>query len=294
MKWIIDKQHDKTLLREYLIDVRGFSKRTLATVKHQGGKILVNNEPKTVRYILSENDTVEVIFPPEKRSEYILPEPLPLDIIYEDDDVLVINKPPNMATIPSRHHPGRTLANAILYHYDQNQLPYTVHVVTRLDRDTSGLLLIAKHRYSHAIMFREQQSGKVNRTYQAIVSGIPQPKEGRINKPIARDPDSILKRMVDNAGQEAITNYRVMEVWKQYSLVEISLETGRTHQIRVHLTDMGHPLAGDRLYGGSLDHIGRQALHCTELAFYHPMTRKRMSFTLPLAEDLAKIKQTEI
>ncbi|MFC4403261.1 RluA family pseudouridine synthase [Gracilibacillus xinjiangensis] len=291
MKWIISKHHENLLLREYLIEVRGFSKRTLATVKHKGGKILVNDVPKTVRYVLAESDMVEVIFPPEKRSEFMVPEKIPLSIIFEDDDVLVINKPPNMATIPSLHHPHNTLANAVLFHYDQQRLPYTVHVVTRLDRDTSGLLLIAKHRHSHAIMFREQQSGNVNRKYQAVVAGKPEPAEGKISKPIARAPNSILKRMVDPKGQEAITNYRVLEKWGSYSLVKIQLETGRTHQIRVHMTDIGHPLAGDSLYGGNLEYINRQALHCTDLAFYHPMTKERMSFSLPLAADIAKIKE---
>ncbi|WP_089741416.1 RluA family pseudouridine synthase [Gracilibacillus ureilyticus] len=288
---MITEQHENILLREYLIEVRGFSKRTLATVKHKGGKILVNSIPRTVRHILAKDDIVEVIFPPEKRSDYMIAEAIPLSIVYEDDDVLVINKQPYMATIPSRHHPSRTLANAILYHYDQQNLPYTVHVVTRLDRDTSGLLLIAKHRYSHAIMFREQQAGHVNRKYQAVIEGKLEPEEGRISQPIARDPHSILKRIVEPAGQDAVTNYCSLETWGDYSLVEIKLETGRTHQIRVHMAYMGHPLAGDSLYGGNQKYIDRQALHCTELSFSHPTTQETMRFTIPLAEDIAKIKE---
>jgi 23S rRNA pseudouridine1911/1915/1917 synthase len=291
LKWQIDTHHDQTLLRDYLRNVCGFSKRTLAQVKYHGGKILVNNEPKTVRYVVAKGDIIQVIFPPEIRSAYMKPEPIPLSIVYEDDDVLVINKQPHIATIPSIHHPNHTIANGVLHHYDQQKLPYTVHVVTRLDRDTSGLLLIAKHRYAHAILFHSQQKGEVKRTYNAVVEGIVKPSSGTIHAPINRDPNSILKRMVAEDGQEAITHYCVLNYWSGHSLVELNLETGRTHQIRVHLSDKGYPLAGDTLYGGKKQVINRQALHCIKLEFVHPITNKRMVFTIGLHDDIKQIEQ---
>ncbi|WP_163537061.1 RluA family pseudouridine synthase [Gracilibacillus sp. YIM 98692] len=286
MKWQVDKQHEQLLLRDYLSKVKGMSRRTLNAVKYDGGEILVNGIEVNVRYVLKEKDLVEVIFPPEKRSELVTPKYIPLNIVYEDSDILVLNKAAYMATIPSFHHLKNTLANGIIYHYNQQGLPYTVHVVTRLDRDTSGLLLIAKHRYSHSILMKDQKSGVVNRTYRALVSGHLQKKKGSIQLPIGRHPDSILERKIDPNGQEAITNYEVISEWEDYSLLSISLETGRTHQIRVHFTHLGHPLLGDKLYKGDRTQINRQALHCESISFYHPIKKDRMHFSVPLPEDM--------
>lgn len=291
MKWKVNKQHEGLLLRDYLLQVRGLSRRILTSVKFEGGKLLVNGRSVTVRYQLAENDVIEVIFPPERRSELLVPEPIPINIVYEDDDVLVVNKPPYMATIPSNHHPRHTLANGIVHHYNQHKVPYTVHVVTRLDRDTSGLLLVAKHRYSHSILFQNQKEGSVNRSYQAIVSGQLKEKKGILDYPIDRSPNSIIKRMVASTGKRAVTHYQVKEVLEKVSLVEINLETGRTHQIRVHFSFIGHPLIGDSLYDGDSTKLQRQALHCHKLGFHHPLTKQRMEFEIPLAEDLAEVWQ---
>lgn len=288
MKWIVSRKYEYVLLREYLREVRGISRRLLTAIKYKGGKLLVNGEEVTVRAILKENDTVEIVFPPEERSESLPGENVPLDIIYEDDDILILNKPPYMSTIPSRHHPSRTLANGIIYYYDKKQLPYTVHVVTRLDRDTSGLVLIAKHRYSHSILFNQQKEGKIDRRYQAIIPGHLKEKQGTLDYPIDRSKFSILQRMVASDGKRAITKYRVIAEKNTASLVNIKLETGRTHQIRVHFTYIGHPLIGDGLYGGNTAHLTRQALHCSTLTFLHPLTNEEMRFRLPLAGDLQK------
>ncbi|WP_337747831.1 RluA family pseudouridine synthase [Gracilibacillus saliphilus] len=291
LKWKVNKQYNGLLLREYLIQVRGISRRILTAIKFEGGKLLVNNNSVTVRHRLSENDLVEVVFPPEKRSKLLIPEPIPIDIIYEDDDVLVLNKSPYMATIPSFHHLSNTLANGIIYHYDQQQVPYTVHVVTRLDRDTSGLLLIAKHRYSHSILFQDQHEAKVNRRYQAIITGQLNEKKGVLDYPIDRAPDSIIKRVVAATGKRAITHYQVKEELEDISLVEIKLETGRTHQIRVHFSSIGHPLIGDSLYDGDTTKLKRQALHCHQLSFHHPLTKELMEFEISLADDLEEAWQ---
>ncbi|MDX8045803.1 RluA family pseudouridine synthase [Gracilibacillus sp. S3-1-1] len=286
LKWKIDKSHEGLLLREYLMRVKGISRAILTSVKFDGGKLLVNDESVTVRYQLVENDVVEVVFPPESRSDWLKPENKPIDIVYEDEDVLVINKPPNLATIPGLHHPENTLSNRIIHYYNTKQIPYTVHVVTRLDRDTSGLLLIAKHRYSHSILFQYQQDGKINRRYQAIVSGKLDKKASILDYPIDRAPDSIIKREVSQVGKRAITHYQVKQEYEDESLVEVKLETGRTHQIRVHFSYLGHPLIGDSLYGGDTSILKRQALHCHKLAFEHPITKEKLAFEIPLAEDI--------
>ena len=285
-QWLIDEEDDQTVLREYLLHKRQISRRALTSIKYNGGKILVNNEEKNVRFILSKGDWVEVIFPPEKRSKWMEPIAMPLNILYEDDHVLIIDKPAGLATIPSRHHPTHTLANGVIHYYNQKNLPYTVHIVTRLDRDTSGLVLIAKQRYSHSILFKDQQNEAVNREYMAVVEGVLKEKEGVISAPIARDSHSILKRTVSDIGQRAITHYTVKEETPFASLVDIQLETGRTHQIRVHFEYIGHPLFGDSLYSGKLDDIDRQALHCKSLTFYHPTTRKEMHFQAGLPDDI--------
>ncbi|WP_058308127.1 RluA family pseudouridine synthase [Gracilibacillus massiliensis] len=286
MKWDVTKQHEGLLLREYLLKVIGISRRTLTAIKFDEGKLFVNERVVNVRYLLSENDQIKIVFPKEKRSPLLVAQNIPIDIVYEDEDVLVLNKAPFIASIPSRDHPSHTLANGIINYYDNHKIPYTVHIVTRLDRDTSGLMLIAKHRYSHSVLFRDQQQHKVNRGYLAIVSGNLDNECGTISNPIGRDTDSIITRKVSPHGQHAITHYQVREQLDGIALLEIHLETGRTHQIRVHFSSIGHPLIGDDLYGGDLKTLQRQSLHCHQLAFDHPLTKERMQFEIPLAKDL--------
>ncbi|CQR47990.1 Ribosomal large subunit pseudouridine synthase D [Paraliobacillus sp. PM-2] len=289
MKWQVTNEESGLLLREYLKDTKGFSRRIIKAIKFQSGSLLVNGECATVRRVLHENDIVEVVFPKEHRGSFMRAEPVCLNIVYEDDDVLVIDKMAGMATIPSIHHTKGTLANGILYHYEKNQIDFTVHIVTRLDRDTSGLVLVAKHRLSHSILAMDQKQGKIERRYQAIVSGHLQEKQGRIDAPIARNPASIIERRVDISGKRAITHYHVLEETNSDSLLHIRLETGRTHQIRVHFSHLGHPLVGDELYGGKTDVLHRQALHCVSLSFIHPITKEKHTFTSKLPADMQKL-----
>lgn len=294
MKWHVTKDQENQMLREYLKDVQGFSRRLIKIIKFQGGSLAVNGEYTTVRRVLKAGDLVEVTFPPEYQGGFMKAEAMPLHIVYEDQDVIVINKPAGIATIPSLHHKTGTLANGILHHYQKQMLEYTVHVVTRLDRDTSGLLLVAKHRLSHSMLAREQKAGRIARRYQAIVSGHLADKEGTINQAIARKPDSIIERMVDGTGKRAITHYQVLDETEKNSLVGIRLETGRTHQIRVHFSYIGHPLLGDTLYGGDQDRLTRQALHCVSLSFIHPMTKRQLTFRSPLPNDMQMIMPAKI
>lgn len=289
MKWTINELHGGMLIRDYLQELNGFSRRLLKDVKFDGGEITVNNIPQTVRYQLMVGDLLEVQFPPEKIGPSMHPENIDLPIVYEDDSIIVIDKPTGMATIPSFNHPMGTVANGVLGYYVKRKIPYTIHVVTRLDRDTSGLVLIAKHRYSHSLLAASQAAGKVERKYLAMIEGQLDVTEGTIDAPIDRKEGSIIERAVKETGKSAVTHYKEIKSSQGHSLLEIELETGRTHQIRVHFSYIGHPLAGDDLYGGSKNEIERQALHCCELCFVHPFTGKVIRLKSPLPTDIQQI-----
>ena len=200
---------------------------------------------------------------------------------------MVINKPFGVASIPSVNH-SNTIANFIKgYYVNQNYENQQVHIVTRLDRDTSGLMLFAKHGYAHARLDKQLQKKAIEKRYFALVkgNGYLEP-QGEIIAPIARDEDSIITRRVAKGGKYAHTSYQIVESYGDIHLVDIRLHTGRTHQIRVHFSHIGFPLLGDDLYGGSLDHgIERQALHCHYLSFYHPFLEEQLELECPLPDD---------
>lgn len=286
MKWIITEQHDGMMIRDFLADFLHFSKRLIIRAKSTDGEILVNGERKTVRYILKFADVLEVKLPIQK-NESIIRENIPLQIMYEDEDLLIVNKEAGMPTMPSRQHQTRTMANALLYYYERNNIPHTVHIVTRLDKDTSGLVLVAKHPYSHSLFSVMQRNQTIRRKYTAIVHGRLTKKRGIIDLPIGRKPNSIIERIVTKEGKKAITHYEVVQEFANYSVVNIELETGRTHQIRVHFSHLGHPLVGDDLYGGKTSKLERQALHCTEISFRHLFTENKLMFKSILPDDMS-------
>ena len=281
------QEHERQLLRDFL-QQHGISKRALTAIKYEGGRILVNGEEQTVRRMLHTGDLVEVIYPPEQISSSMKPENLPLRILYEDEFLLVTEKPAGQSTIPSREHPSGSLANALTGYYRTIGLQSAVHIVTRLDRDTSGLVLIAKHSHVHHLFSEQQKSRSIKRMYTALAEGTGLPDSGVIELPIGRKPDSIIEREVREDGQYACTRFKVAGRSALCTLVELRLLTGRTHQIRVHLAAAGHPLAGDGLYGGSLTLIDRQALHCGSLSFIHPITGDALSFSCRLPGDIRK------
>ncbi|KHF38835.1 RluA family pseudouridine synthase [Halalkalibacter okhensis] len=289
LSWRVDEKWDKELLRLFLRENCHISKRGLANIKFNGGVIMLNGKEVTVRTTLSTDDKVTVCLPPEEVSSTLLAEEGDLDIVFEDDHLLVINKEAGMSTIPSREHPLHSLANFVLGYYRQKELKTTFHAVNRLDRDTSGLLIIAKHRLAHDRLSKLQQEGLVNRYYQAIVTGKPICEKGTIDAPIGRDPNSIITRQVRADGKRAVTHYSVMSVTNQASLIHIKLETGRTHQIRVHFSYVGHPLLGDELYGGMRDRIKRHALHCFKIEFQHPFTNDVIRVTSELPVEMSKL-----
>lgn len=256
------------LLRTFL--AQHVSGRALKKLKYQGG-IVVNGVARTVRFQLSRGDVVELFYPDERSRSRIVPWYFPLHIVYQDDYLLVVNKPAGLPSIPNRHYPDHTLANALMGYFEMNQIPSTVHLISRLDKDTSGLILVAKSQRLHALLNQQFE-----RRYLLLVEGQMTGK-GVIDQPIGRHPET-LKRMVMAEGKKAITRYRVWENRSQESLVEARLETGRTHQIRVHFSYLGYPLVGDRLYGKACPGWSGQALHSYYLAFEHPITHEQMVF----------------
>lgn len=285
LEFIVEKNDDGKILRRYLRETLEFSSRFIKKLTRKRGYLCINGRVVTVRYIVRTGDCLQIKIPEEKRSHTIQPELIPLRIIYEDDWILVIHKEAGMPSIPSAIHPSGTVANGLLAYYDKHNLPYTIHIVTRLDKDTSGLMLIAKHQYSHSLLSKMQKEKRIKRFYKAIVSGTIKMNTGTMNKRIRRKPNSIIEREVGIDGKKAITHFRVIERYDEYTYVSIRLETGRTHQIRVHFSDYGHPLLGDDLYGGNTTYLARQALHCAKLQFTHPITRESLTFQAKIPDQ---------
>jgi 23S rRNA pseudouridine1911/1915/1917 synthase len=285
------------LLREFL-HAKGISKRTLTATKYDGGNISVNGIEQNVRHPLQSGDEVAIIFPPEQPSPGLLPESGKLTIIHEDETLIIINKPAGQSTIPSRDHPTGTMANIVAGKFAEERLPATVHVVTRLDRDTSGLICIAKNRHIHHLLSEQMTNSGFHRQYVAIVEGNVQKDRFSIVQPIGRKDGSIIERIVREDGQFARTDVEVLSRSEieghHFTKVALILHTGRTHQIRVHMQWAGFPLHGDDLYGGNHGLIGRQALHCAMIGFLHPLTGEQLEFSCEMPLDMKHLSNTEI
>lgn len=289
MEWKISPQFEGMILRNYMHKELGISRNILKALKFDGGKISINDVQVDVRYRLKEGDLLRVNFPKEDRGFYMEAEDMELDIVYEDDHIIVLNKQAGIVAVPTPHTPKGTIANGLLGYYDQKNLSYTAHVVTRLDKDTSGLMLIGKHRYSHSLLAKSQEKNKIDRSYIALVHGEMPDKKGTIDAPIGRKEGSFMEREVREGGRQAITHYEVISKANDKSLVQAKLETGRTHQIRVHFASLNHPIVGDSLYGGQDDKISRQALHCQELIFPHPITEETIHLKSEVPSDIKNL-----
>ncbi|MBC1938640.1 RluA family pseudouridine synthase [Listeria welshimeri] len=291
LEWQVENEEDGLLLRTFLRS-KHISKQLLTAVKFSAdGKIEVNRTEQNVLYQVQTGDNVRLTFPTEQQNERLLAEYTKLEVIFEDDFLLIINKPAGMASIPSQYHPRGSVANFVKGHYEAQGLTSAIHIVTRLDRDTSGLMLIAKNRFAHARLSTFLQQGLLKRRYQALTSGILQEEAGAIEAPIGRKEVSIMERFVTPEGKYAKTNYEVLKRYRGFDHVAIQLETGRTHQIRVHFSYIGHPLIGDDMYGGDTSMLQRQALHSCHLHLVHPVTEEYMAFDLALPDDLEEIIQ---
>lgn len=250
--------------------------------KYADGLLLNNEHIRTVDTVKT-GDILRITMH-DKQSETIEPEDMELDIVYEDEDILIVNKPSGIPTHPSQGHFTGTLANGIAAHYIKNGEEHTFRAVNRLDKDTSGLMCIAKNSYSHARLVSGIKNSSLRRKYRAIVTGTPD-GSGVIDAPIDREDG--LKRCVSESGKRAVTHYRLLETCGGYSLVELELETGRTHQIRVHMSYIGHPLLGDWLYGTEDKELfPRQALHSSYLELIHPVTLEKLCFFAELPYDM--------
>lgn len=226
-------------------------------------------------------------------SENILPVKMEPNIIYEDDDLLVINKPPMLPVHPSQGNFENTLANGLAYYFKEKNMPFVFRAVNRLDRDTTGIMVVAKNPYSSCILSQQTKNKELRREYVAICSGIID-GQGTINAPIARVNGSTIERCVDfSAGESAVTHYKRICCGKidglDFSLVGLQLETGRTHQIRVHLKHIGCPIIGDFVYNADFSMIKRQALHSCKVTFIHPTSNKKLTFSAPMYDDMQSI-----
>ncbi len=252
----------------------GVSSRLLAELKRKGG-ILKNGVPVTVREAVSAGDVVAIRLFEDAPSEKIVPENIPLAVLYEDEDILAVEKPKNMPVHPSLYHYTGTLGNAVLYRYRDE--PFVFRPITRLDIDTTGIVLIARNRLSAQILSEQMQKGSIQKTYFALLSETPPQKEGLIDAPIGRSGDSIIKREVRSDGKEAVTAYSILRENPDGTCVaEVRPLTGRTHQIRVHMAYIGCPLLYDYLYGTEV--AGETLyLHCGRLSFAHPFTGQSLT-----------------
>ncbi|KRM07470.1 RluA family pseudouridine synthase [Lentilactobacillus farraginis] len=268
--------------------------RSKAKKMIEDGTITVNDEKKKPKYETKPADII-LVQDLQPKSVQIEPENIPLDIVYEDDDVIVVNKPQGMVVHPSAGHPNHTLVNALLFHSPLSTIngQYRPGIVHRIDKDTSGLLMVAKNDDAHRALSEQLKAKKNLRKYVALVHGRIKENTGVINAPIGRSPKDRKKQAVVLNGRPAITHFKVLERFADYTLVSCRLETGRTHQIRVHMQYIGHPLVGDPLYGPKKTiHGNGQFLHAQELGFEHPRTHELMIFSAPLPEVFEKTLRT--
>ncbi|KEI00988.1 RluA family pseudouridine synthase [Clostridium botulinum] len=288
IKLKVEIQDEEIRLSHYLKNVAQCSSRFTRKAAREG-RIKVNGENIRLSYMLKNDDIVELQIN-RKEEQDIIPEKMDLDIIYEDDDIIVVNKPKGIVVHPTKRHLNGTLSNGVLYYFNDKNENSIVRLVNRLDMDTSGLVLIAKNAYSHMALSRDMQKDDFVKKYLAIVHGNLNEDSGVIDKPIYRVGEGTLKRVIDERGQRSITRFKVVEQYKNATLVELTLETGRTHQIRVHLSSIGHPIYGDSLYGEEEpQYIDRQALHAYKLQIPHPKDGKILKLESGLPEDMKNL-----
>lgn len=284
------EQEDGGLRVELFLRRRGFSRQNLVEIKRMPKSILVNGEHYYMCQQLKKGDELKVCIHETESSEKIPAVYHPLNIVYEDEDIMVINKAADMPIHPSMNNYYNSLANALAYYFEQQGKPFIFRCSNRLDRDTSGLTIISKHLVSASILAQQVAKREVHREYLAIARGSVTPKEGIIDVPLGRKDSSIIERTVDwERGERAVTHYKVIEKSNGHSLISLQLETGRTHQIRIHMKHIGYPLVGDYLYNPDMEWIQRQALHSYKMAFRHPITNEYMEFTAELPEDMQRV-----
>ncbi len=284
LTYTIQEEQEGMLLLDFLRS-EGFSRGILSSMKPDKNAIQLNGVRGFGKSVLHAKDQLRIHIPETDSNDHILPVKMDLHILYEDEDILVVNKAADMPVHPSVGNYDNTLANGVAWYFKEKGQSFVYRCINRLDRDTTGALILAKNPYSAAVLSTQMKQRQIRRTYLAIVQGIP-PDRGTIDAPIGRAADSTIERQVDFInGEKAVTHYERLDTANGVSLIELHLETGRTHQIRVHMKHLGYPLPGDFLYNPDYRIINRQPLHSFQLEFTHPVTRKQMCILAPVPED---------
>lgn len=294
LQYQIDAKRDGQSIKMFLQE-KEYSRAVLIELKKTKEGIRKNGSWAGVNEKLRTGDVLEINLREQETSENIVPRAYDLDILYEDEDILVINKPYDMPIHPSVNNYDNTLANGVMHYYKTQGQSYVFRCINRLDRDTTGVTILAKNLISASILSNRMKEGSLSRLYIAFVEGITK-EEDTIDLPIGREEDSIIKRKIDKKeGKRAVTHYRRLEVLevegKPVSIVALKLETGRTHQIRVHMSAIGHPLLGDFLYNEDNHMLTRQGLHGVQCTFKHPITEAWMKVTAPLPKDMVQLME---
>ena len=287
MKFVADTERSGVRIDRYLADVCPDFSRSYLQKLLKEQMVSVNGKAVRANYKTQTGDEI-MLQVPDMQTPDIQPEDIALDILYEDEDILVLNKPADMPVHPSAGNYENTLANGVSWYYKQQGKAFVYRCINRLDRDTTGVLVLAKNPLSGALLSAQMKQRQIRRTYLALTDGIP-PERGTISAPVARMDASVITREVNfERGETAVTHFERLAVSNGYALVELHLDTGRTHQIRVHMKYIGCPLPGDFLYHPVFDRIGRQALHSLQLEFAHPITGEPMCFLAPVPEDFRR------
>ncbi|MBP3255681.1 MAG: RluA family pseudouridine synthase [Clostridia bacterium] len=289
LKYIVTETDLNKSIKNILLSEFHISHRLLTTLKKE--KQIFLNEKDFIYTPLKVKDVIKVSFDYEEDNSNIVPRKMDLKIVYEDEWMLIVNKPSGIPVHPSILHYEDSLSNGIKYYFDSIGLKKKIRPITRIDKDTSGLVIFAKCEYIQEELIRQMENNTFKKEYIAIVHGIFDNKQGIINAPIARKENSIIERCIDNNGSPSVTEYEVIkeDYDNNFSVIKCNLKTGRTHQIRVHMCYIGHPLLGDDLYGGKMDLINRQALHCNKLSFIHPITKENINLEADFPTDILEI-----
>lgn len=282
----VEKKDEGLKVIDVLATSMNISSRLIRKCKNHKN-ILLNGKSGSVNRLVYENDIITMMLDHDDNT--FDPNPIEVEILYEDCDMMAVAKKPFLVVHPTKGHPEGTLANALSYHQYQTGENYKIRFINRLDRDTSGIVLIAKNAYAQQIISEQMQADEVDKTYYAVVLGIPTPLKGTIDLPIDREKEEDIKRIVIDSGLRCVTHYEVVTSTETHSLVKIKLETGRTHQIRVHFSHIGHAIVGDTLYGEPSSLINRQALHCYQMSFRPPRSTERIDAICQLPDDIISV-----
>lgn len=288
LEYIVDNLTKYENVKQVLKEEFLISDRLIVKLKNSK-QIYLNNIPAFVNQKLKIEDKILVYLDFEETYDNIVPTKMNLDILYEDDGLLIVNKPPFMPVHPSMDHFKDSLSNGIKYYFNSIGLQRKIRPVNRLDKNTSGIVIFAKNEYMQECLIKQMKSGSFKKEYLALVDGIIDKEMQVIDVPIARKDDSIIERCASPNGDRAITEIELLKTFDNYSLVKCNLKTGRTHQIRVHLSFIGHPILGDDLYGKKSELINRQALHAYMVSLTHPLTKKIFKIDAGLPKDISDL-----